>query len=328
MVLTRPPLESIGMNGAGTSKRRSARLSQESGGGENEPPSKKAKTNGASAATSVSTKQQDGGAKPTSKRKQKGTGEHFAPLAACARANIEAVYEEDVEGFTFSKGKRKKPAKEAAPTEPEPETAQPAPAAEAAPVPAHQPAPLNDNAPKTAQKTRRRLPTTPERDVVEKSVRRSKRHSDEPAPAPAPRASPRRPGHARSHANTERSPSPAQARPLTVEKKRKEGSGVVEEEKVMRIMLPFADTPIIRRNREMRKGSAEGNRRSSSGLRGRRASSLIDEGRGNGESTRLLSEYPSELRIHGDVIWRRGIRGGYALNHCGLRHLLDFERFG
>ena len=51
-----------------------------------------------------------------------------------------------------------------------------------------------------------------------------------------------------------------------------------------RIMLPFADTPVITRNKEMRKGSKEGHRRSSTGLRGRRASSLIDSGMSNGES--------------------------------------------
>jgi len=51
-----------------------------------------------------------------------------------------------------------------------------------------------------------------------------------------------------------------------------------------KIMLPFADTPVITRNKEMRKGSKEGgHRRSSTGLRGRRASSLIDSGMSNGE---------------------------------------------
>jgi kinetochore protein Mis13/DSN1 len=50
-----------------------------------------------------------------------------------------------------------------------------------------------------------------------------------------------------------------------------------------RIMLPFADTPVITRNKEMRKGSKDGHRRSSTGLRGRRASSLIDSGQSNGE---------------------------------------------
>lgn len=56
-----------------------------------------------------------------------------------------------------------------------------------------------------------------------------------------------------------------------------------EDDKTTKIALPFADTPIIKRNKEMRKASADTNRRSSSGMRGRRASSLIDEGRGNGE---------------------------------------------
>ncbi|KAL9129420.1 MAG: hypothetical protein Q9217_002125 [Psora testacea] len=48
-----------------------------------------------------------------------------------------------------------------------------------------------------------------------------------------------------------------------------------------KIALPFADTPIIRRNQEMRRGVATGSRRSSLGLRGRRASSLIDTGKSN-----------------------------------------------
>jgi len=50
-----------------------------------------------------------------------------------------------------------------------------------------------------------------------------------------------------------------------------------------RIALPFADTPVIRRNKAMREGkSGKGERRSSLGLRGRRASSLIESGNSNG----------------------------------------------
>jgi kinetochore protein Mis13/DSN1 len=63
---------------------------------------------------------------------------------------------------------------------------------------------------------------------------------------------------------------------LTVAKKR--------DPNAQRIMLPFADTPVITRNKEMRKGSKDGHRRSSTGLRGRRASSLIDSGMSNGTS--------------------------------------------
>lgn len=49
-----------------------------------------------------------------------------------------------------------------------------------------------------------------------------------------------------------------------------------------KIALPFADTPVIRRNKEMRKGADTGHRRSSLSMRGRRASSLIDGGKSNG----------------------------------------------
>ncbi|EEQ27579.1 Mis12-Mtw1 family protein [Microsporum canis CBS 113480] len=49
-----------------------------------------------------------------------------------------------------------------------------------------------------------------------------------------------------------------------------------------KIALPFADTPVIQRNKDMRKEkSRKGQRRSSLSLRGRRASSLIDSGVSN-----------------------------------------------
>ena len=51
-----------------------------------------------------------------------------------------------------------------------------------------------------------------------------------------------------------------------------------KREDATKIALPFADTPINKRNKELRKG----HRRSSTGIRGRRASSLIDSGTSNG----------------------------------------------
>ncbi|KAK2593532.1 hypothetical protein QQS21_008755 [Conoideocrella luteorostrata] len=45
-----------------------------------------------------------------------------------------------------------------------------------------------------------------------------------------------------------------------------------------KIALPMSDTPVINRNKEMRKKGGKSNRRSSLGSRGRRASSLIDSG--------------------------------------------------
>ena len=53
-----------------------------------------------------------------------------------------------------------------------------------------------------------------------------------------------------------------------------------------KIALPFADTPRIQRNKDMRKTNAA--RRSSLGLRGRRASSLIDTGKSTGNSVLRL----------------------------------------
>jgi kinetochore protein Mis13/DSN1 len=43
-----------------------------------------------------------------------------------------------------------------------------------------------------------------------------------------------------------------------------------------KIALPYSDTPVINRNKELRRKT--GNRRSSLGMRGRRASSLIENG--------------------------------------------------
>lgn len=137
-----------------------------------------------------------------------------------------------------------------------------------------------DTAPKTAQKKPRgRLPSSPEANAASKTARRAKRTFQE-----AQSPSPQKAAHTKSHQNQDRSPSPG-FRPVTVKKSRTaQPNAPEEEEKTMKIALPFADTPIIKRNKEMRKNSAESNRRSSSGMRGRRASSLIDEGRGNGES--------------------------------------------
>lgn len=256
------------MNGAGTQKRRSLRLSHE-GSGENEPPAKKSRVNGAQTKT-VGTKEQDGDSNAVARRKPKKD------------------YDQEVDGFAFTKGRKGRKAAEKAPpvrnsASERPATPPPAPPTEKSPERAA--ASKEDVAPlKTGQrKPRRRFPTTPEREAAEKPVRRSKRLSSENQSSDPPQASPHKPAHAKSHANHDRSPSPEKVQPVTVEKKRKRGAnGTEEEEKVMRIALPFQDTPIIRRNKEFRKSSAEGQRRSSSGMRGRRASSLIDEGRGNG----------------------------------------------
>lgn len=156
-------------------------------------------------------------------------------------------------------------------------------------------APSEDAAPKTVQKKPRgKLPTSPEANAAPKTARRPKRAFQE-----VRSPSPQKAAHPKAHANHDRSPSPG-FRPVTVKKKRTTqhetpAPAPEEEDKTTKIALPFADTPIINRNKEMRKASADMNRRSSSGMRGRRASSLIDEGRGNGESAHDLQSTQSEV---------------------------------
>lgn len=307
VVTARSPLEVIGMNGAGTQKRRSARLSQE-GNGESEPPAKKAKIN--ETTTTINTKQQDGESKPANKKQSRGMRPHARDSWMICTNKAAPVYERSDDDFVFTKKKRggkekesKQPAvrhstNEDPPAEPVPN---PATSSDAPAPPAEEPAPKT-----TQKKTRRRLPTTPERDVPQKQVRRSNRLSNDKAPEAeaAARSSPHKPAHAKSHANTKPSPSPEKARPLTVEKKRKHGANGVEEQKTLTIALPFADTPVMRRNKEMRKNSAENHRRSSAGMRGKRASSLIDEGRGHGESPQEVANSSlTPLQAQGSLVY-------------------------
>ncbi|KAH9826009.1 Mis12 component-domain-containing protein [Teratosphaeria destructans] len=299
MVLTRirSPLEPITMNGAGTQKRRSARLSHE-GADDPEPPTKRSRTNGAETAQ-VSTKTADGDPNAMGKRKPR------------------KVYDKEVEGFSFKKKSKTKESKQPAVRHSD-SLRDPSPTrdvAEAAPRPS---TPEEDAAPKTAQKkSRRRFPTTPEREDTEKPIRRSKRLSNENA-EPNQQSSPFRPSHKK--AKQDRSPSPGKARPVTVEKKRKRGAnGLEEEEKTMRIPLPFQDTPVIRRNKDFRKSSAEGHRRSSSGMRGRRASSLIDEGRGNALPHTEVPTSEFYKHISADLPEPRRMR--CLLGWCGSRAL-------
>lgn len=258
------------MNGAGVPQRRSARLSQE-GVEENEAPAKKDRINGAQTST-VSTKEQDGdGAPGPSKKKRK--------------------YENEIDGFAFSKSKRSKGSKAPVVRNSTAERVSPVKAPQQPQQPPQRPqepypTPVEDIEPKTGRKKGlRRFPTTPEREAIERPVRRSKRLSNE-----SEQASPHKAAHAKSHANHNRSPSPFRPRPVTVEKKRQQVAEGVEEKKTSLIQLPFQDTPVNNRNKQMRKASAEnGHRRSSSSMRGKRASSLIDEGRGNGESVAFSS---------------------------------------
>ena len=133
------------------------------------------------------------------------------------------------------------------------------------------------------KKRRNRMSFSTTNVIAEKPVRRSKRLSDEAE---------RRDGSAQSKArkedearvnNSKRPPEPRrppQQQNTPLPPQSEDG----EDHSETKIALPFADTPVIRKNKAMReRKSGKGERRSSLGLRGRRASSLIDSGSSNGE---------------------------------------------
>lgn len=87
-----------------------------------------------------------------------------------------------------------------------------------------------------------------------------------------------------------------------------------------KIALPFSDTPIINRNKELRKKGAASGRRSSLGMRGRRASSLIE----NGHSAIPHREVdPAEFYKHIAEGLMEPRRMRQLLTWCGERALLE-----
>ncbi|KAI2630151.1 hypothetical protein GGS21DRAFT_218030 [Xylaria nigripes] len=91
-----------------------------------------------------------------------------------------------------------------------------------------------------------------------------------------------------------------------------------------KIALPFSDTPIINRNKEMRKKT--GNRRSSLGMRGRRASSLISSGHSAIPHREVdASEFYKHIEADGLAEPRRMKQ---LLTWCGERSLADKPPLG
>ena len=149
-------------------------------------------------------------------------------------------------------------------------------------------------------------PAPPARKTGRKSRTSTTVDSEEAAAVPKNTERPLRKSNRNSAGSTNDEPPP-----LQVKKKRTRSSGeeddglrgrskpaqddqdnitlqIANSSEVSKIALPFADTPIIRRNKAMRAES--GQRRSSLGNRGRRASSLIDSGRSSGMFTQEVSE--------------------------------------
>lgn len=129
--------------------------------------------------------------------------------------------------------------------------------------PSSQPLPVPDPPKRKAPKKRTITPTSP---VGEPKKAKITEGNEQRAPSPAIVDEQEVNAGKRGKKN-EKAPAPPLPRTL------KAGCGDTDATKVV---LPMSDTPIIRRNQQLRKG--QGNRRSSVGMRGRRASSLMDTG--------------------------------------------------
>ncbi|KAI1270573.1 hypothetical protein F5Y18DRAFT_368757 [Xylariaceae sp. FL1019] len=212
------------------------------------------------------------------------------------RSERNAAYDEDDDGFQFN---YKRSSKRVKPSLPDP-----IPEDEPAPAPA--PAPRRGRPPKQKAAAQAAPPPPPPPPPPQSAPKRtSKRRSSQISdpfedPAPPPKPLPRT-TRQKTRASLDKpviAPKKAangipKSRKV-VEERAEEQVGEEEEEaqspemqvdstprvdgvsSSKTIALPFSDTPVINRNKEMRKKT--GNRRSSLGLRGRRASSLISAG--------------------------------------------------
>ncbi|RMZ87147.1 hypothetical protein DV736_g5629, partial [Chaetothyriales sp. CBS 134916] len=160
-------------------------------------------------------------------------------------------YDEEDDGFVFSRV-RKKGQKKAS-TEPAPADKAQQFAVEPSVSNAATIAAQNDEAKESPKKKRNKMSFSTPNSKAPATVRRSKRLSDE-----------------------------NEARRGIQEQSQAEDGQANGYHSTTKIALPFADTPVIRRNKEMREyKSARAERRSSLGMRGRRASSLIETGNSN-----------------------------------------------
>lgn len=134
---------------------------------------------------------------------------------------------------------------------------------------------------------------------------------------------PRTNGPPTSQSRGKKTSKPKAPPPVTQEEE--EDMSIIEEtaERPTKIALPMSDTPIINRNKEMRKKGGNGSRRSSLGSRGRRASSLIESGQ-TAIPHREVSTSAFYKHIEADLLEPRRMK--QLLIWCGERALSEKPR--
>ncbi|KAF2838087.1 hypothetical protein M501DRAFT_936475 [Patellaria atrata CBS 101060] len=198
--------------------------------------------------------------------KANGATGRKAKAGEAEKLTVAIAYDEDDDGFQFSRTRKKKATKAVPAQETIPEEFVPAPA----------PAPTTRR-----KKNSLTVPVPVESEALPKKRRSARLSQENQQVQVTSQPEPEKP--ARTARKTAKSKLPpdqedgvafVESNELKVQKKRGEGA---------KIPLPFADTPVQKRNKAMRQGAAvdSGHRRSSTGMRGRRASSLIESGSSN-----------------------------------------------
>lgn len=223
--------------------------------------------------------------------KKRKNGETLSTCDESVQLTVLLAYDEENDGFTFTRVKKNKQ-KDTRPNDP-PQPQQKAPVQ---PNPAKletfnkDGAPTDDGAAKPTKKKPPKMSFSTPKPLPqdEQQLRRSKRLSSEhddwgASPNPKTRRNDANPPRPTDVQPKDRLPHREKSVPS--EPAAEAGNEHVEPSRdpaATKIALPFADTPVIKRNKAMREGkSGKGERRSSLSLRGRRASSLIETGNSN-----------------------------------------------
>ena len=185
---------------------------------------------------------------------------------------IDIAYEEEDNGFPFTRTRAKKAKAEPVLPSMTEETQQ---ESRAEPPPPKRPRKKSVGSPN---------PSAGENEVkiVRRSARHSGEHEKESADPPVLQVKKKRKDRGSSELKADQSVEGSQAPPDRPQQdiSQDHTQPIEISFDATKIALPFADTPRIQRNKDMRKTNAA--RRSSLGLRGRRASSLIDAGKSTG----------------------------------------------
>ncbi|OTA87979.1 hypothetical protein M434DRAFT_399184 [Hypoxylon sp. CO27-5] len=268
------------------------------------------------------------------------------------RSSRLAAYDEQDGDFHFTRGSKRIKTQQ---PEPIPED-EPAPAPVPAPAPARKGRPPKQSKAKDKENEREVQPLQPAQPLPRRNAKRRSNQitsdQDEVQTPPPPPAPPQRKrGRGRPSAEkTEKEPVKETKATNGISKKEKQRRTEVVEEEVeevqeeaaqstpieaprtrggektsesKKIALPFSDTPIINRNKEMRRKT--GARRSSLGMRGRRASSLIDSG--HSAIPHKMVE-PAEFYKHIEAELVEPRRMKQLLTWCGERALSEKPPLG